>query len=415
MSDYVKTLRDSRLRAWNSAKEVAERAAVENRAMSGDEERQWDAWNAEIAAYDKRIQDTIAGEKRALDTETAFAAIRGNAETSAVDTNRRNFADELRGFLTGAKPGNAANGKAFDLSLTPAIEKRWVGEGAGGGSVPVPTTFVGQLYNYLVDTSSMRRANPTVYSSSSGEPIQVPRSTAEGAATWVAEQGTLGASDPTISSVTLSSYKLGKLIQVSTELVQDTGFDLLGFVAQHAGRNIAIAADTAYIVGTGSGQPTGLMGAATVGFTQVAGNTTALTTANSGDSLYEMVHSVIPQYRPNASWLMNDQLLKRARQLKDTQGRYLWEPSLKAGQPDTLLGFPVYVDPNVASPVGLNNLVAAFGDFRGYFIREVTPIRFERSDDFAFGTDLVSFRVVYRTDGKLGDTNAIKTLKNSAT
>jgi HK97 family phage major capsid protein len=58
--------------------------------------------------------------------------------------------------------------------------------------------------------------------------------------------------------------------------------------------------------------------------------------------------------------------------------------------------------------------VIAFGDFKGYFIRDVTPLRFERSDEYAFGTDLVSFRALYRTDGQLADTNSIKTYATAA-
>lgn len=418
MSDFVKALRESRLRAYNSAKEIAERSAVENRAMSGDEERQWDAYNAEIDSYDKRIKSVLEGEKRAKDTESAFEAIRGKAEDKQDVEQRASeaqFAQEFRNFISGRAKGNDISGNALDIALPTGIERRWLGEAAGGGSVPIPTTFVGRLYNYLVDTSSMRRTNPTVLNTGSGENLTVPRSTAEGSAAWVLEQGTIGASDPTITSISLGAFKAAKLIQVSYEMLQDTGFDLLSFVAEHAGRNLAILTDTAYVVGTGSNQPTGIMGAATIGVTQVTGNTTALTTANSSDVLFDMQHSVIPQYRQNASWLMNDALVKTVRKLRDSTGQYMWQPGLQAGAPDTLLGKPVYADPNVASPVGANNLVAAYGDFSAYYIRDVSPMRFERSDEFAFSTDLVSFRAVFRTDGKLIDPNAVKTLKNSAT
>jgi HK97 family phage major capsid protein len=224
------------------------------------------------------------------------------------------------------------------------------------------------------------------------------------------------ASDPTLSSVTLGAFKVGKVIYVSTELLQDTGFDLLGYLSEHAGRNIGIAVDAGYVTGTGTSQPTGFVGAATVAVTGTAGSSTSLGTGTGqgGDYLLDLFHSVIPQYRGRASWIMNDSSVKAVRKVKDTTGQYLWQPGLAAGAPDLLLGRPVYADPNMAA-MAANAKSIAFGDFSGYWIRDVTPLRFDRSDDFKFDTDVVSFRALYRTDGKLGDTNAVKLFQNSAT
>jgi HK97 family phage major capsid protein len=235
---------------------------------------------------------------------------------------------------------------------------------------------------------------------------------------WTAEGAALTASDPTISTVTLGAYKVGKIIKISSELLADEGFDVVGFLAESAGRNIGIAVDTAYVTGTGTTQPTGFVGSATVGLTAVTGtgSLVGLPTAGASigaDVLIDLYHSVIPQYRPRGSFLMADSTIKAVRKLKDTTGQYLWQPALVAGQPDTILGRPVYADPNMDA-FGASKKPIAFGDFGGYFIRDVTPLRFERSDDFAFGTDLISFRVLYRTDGKLGDTNAVKTYATAA-
>jgi HK97 family phage major capsid protein len=111
---------------------------------------------------------------------------------------------------------------------------------------------------------------------------------------------------------------------------------------------------------------------------------------------------------------MNDSTIKVARKIKDTIGQYIWQPGLQAGEPDMILGRPVYADPNMPA-FGTSTTPIAFGDFGGYFIRDVTPLRFERSNDFAFGSDLVSFRAIFRTDGQLGDTNAVKLYQTAAT
>jgi HK97 family phage major capsid protein len=174
-----------------------------------------------------------------------------------------------------------------------------------------------------------------------------------------------------------------------------------------------VASNAAYVSGTAATQPSGFMANAGVAMTGAsgAGGLVGLPTATGGDYgadiLVNMYHSIIPQYRPRASWMMNDSTIKIVRKLKDTLGRFIWEPSLQAGVADTLLGKPVYANPSM-DVFGSGKKPIAFGDFSAYYIRDVTPLRFERSDEFAFGTDLISFRALMRTDGELIDTSAVK-------
>ena len=116
----------------------------------------------------------------------------------------------------------------------------------------------------------------------------------------------------------------------------------------------------------------------------------------------------------SCSWLMKDSTLAAVRKLKDTTNQYLWQPSVQVGVPDTLLGKPVVTDPNVAA-VALSAKSVAFGDFSAYFVRQVNGVRFERSDDYAFNTDLVTFRALLRGDGLTVDqTGAIKVFTGNA-
>lgn len=413
----VKELQDKRRNVWAKAKALSDQA--ESRSadgkMNGEETRQWNEMMGEMSGLQSAINDRLAGEKRAYQAVETVTRTLGqppdpnaaNGFGGAVAKTQEQEDAELRSFLKGET-------RSYEIPLPNAIERRSLLD----STTPLPTSFVGQLYRYLVDTSSIRQTNPTVYSTASGENLVVPVSTAEGSATWVAEAQALSASDPTLTSVTLSAHKVAKLLQVSTELLADTGFDIVGYMAEHAGRNLGIAVDTAYVAGTGTTQPTGFLAAATVALTAAnsTGSTTALPTSGvavGGDVLIELYHSVIPQYRARASFVMNDSTIKVVRKLKDTTGQYLWQPALVAGQPDTLLGRPVFADPHMPA-IGVSTTPIAFGDFAGYFIRDVTPIRFERSDDYAFGNDLVSFRAIYRTDGKLADTQSVKTYQTGA-
>jgi HK97 family phage major capsid protein len=142
----------------------------------------------------------------------------------------------------------------------------------------------------------------------------------------------------------------------------------------------------------------------------VTGATTAAAGKFTADELIDLFYSVIAPYRNSSScgWLMRDTTMGAVRKLKDTTGQYLWQPSIQVGVPDTLLSKPVNTDPNVAA-VALGAKSVVFGDFSQYFVRQVNGIRFERSDDFAFNTDLTTYRCIVRADGDLVDTTgAIK-------
>ena len=101
--------------------------------------------------------------------------------------------------------------------------------------------------------------------------------------------------------------------------------------------------------------------------------------------------------------------------MKDSYGRYLWEPSLIVGAPDSILNKPVYTDPYIPA-TGLAAKSILFGDLAAYFVRVVNGIRFEQSLDYAFNTDLVTFRCLVRGDGILVDqTGAVKHFAGGAT
>jgi HK97 family phage major capsid protein len=114
---------------------------------------------------------------------------------------------------------------------------------------------------------------------------------------------------------------------------------------------------------------------------------------------------------------MRDNTAGTLRKLRDgaggTVGAVLWEPSLTAGlangQPDRLLSYPVYTDPNVAS-LASNARVMAFGDFNAYYVRTVGDITVELDRSRYFDTDQTGIRARWRVDGDLVDFNAIRTL-----
>jgi HK97 family phage major capsid protein len=240
-----------------------------------------------------------------------------------------------------------------------------------------------------------------VLTTDSGEPMLLPKTTAHPAAgTIVAEGAVINENDPTFGAGTLHAYKYSNLIQITSELESDVGFDLLGYLAKAMGTALGNGSGMHFVTGTGTGQPEGvLVGAGTA--VQVVGGTPAASGA-SYQELVELYDSVIPPYQVNASWLMSQSALSKIRALTDNQGRPLFQPSLSGETNQVLFGRPIIVDPNMPA-AGVGGTSIAFGDFSGYFIRDSGGVRFERSVDYAFNTDVVTYRAILRTDGRLLD------------
>ena len=146
---------------------------------------------------------------------------------------------------------------------------------------------------------------------------------------------------------------------------------------------------------------------------------TQTTAGQGGDLLLDLAASVAEPYArsSSAAWLMRSATLNAIRKLRDSTGRYVFSTDIipGSGSAGTLLGRPVYTDPTMpAMAAGAKSV--AFGDISRYWVRQVNGLRFERSNDYAFANDLVTFRCLTRLDGSMVDTSgAIKYFAHSAT
>ena len=393
-------LQEERAYLIDKMKALDARIDKEQRGFTESEDREW-------RALDKRQDDL----RKDIDAKVARERAVG-LDGAAADAYDGRFED----FVT--TRGSAV----IDLELQTGVsrqdpERRDLLAGSGGGASAVPPGFLAALREYMIEVSGIRQAGATVITSATGAPLKVPRATAHPTASLITEGGPITESDPTLSSVTLDAYKYALLQQLSNEFIQDEAAAAIDYLARANGRAIGNASGAHFITGTGTGQPNGVVTAASVGETFTAGSVAG--SISPGD-IIDLFHSVIPQYRVRAAWLMSDAMAAKLRRIRDASGasadtgNLLWQPGLQAGQPDMLLGRPVVIDPNAAAP-GANAKSVVFGDFSGYYIKDSGSLRFERSDDFAFNVDLVTFRSVFRTDGDLVDTSAVKVGQFAAT
>jgi HK97 family phage major capsid protein len=233
----------------------------------------------------------------------------------------------------------------------------------------------------------------------------------------IGEGASITESDPTLAAVTLKAFKYANFFQISSELANDTPTNLLSFLATQAALSLGLGANgygDDLINGTGTTQPRGLLLDAATGVTGPVGTGTSLGTqgtANQGTAaLWNLVGSVAEPYAsaPSAAFLMRNASDIVVRKLQDTTG----QPVMGLGERGQILGYPSYLDPFMPAMANTNESIA-FGDMSKYFVRIVNGVRFERSNDFAFQEDLVSFRCIIRLDGALIDTGAVKTFVNT--
>ncbi len=418
MSDIVKRLRDRRMSVWEDAKGLADRAADENRAFTAEEQGQWDALNEELDTLDKRIKSAMDTEQRGKDADQAFDRLVGKkTEQRTEDDVVYGENTEIRKWLKGQSGSRYYEVRPHGYVSTDirTLSKLAAGSGA---SATVPTSFYDRLMAHLIEVSGILQAGPTVLRTDSGEQIQVPKTTAHSSAVLTAEAASLSASDPVFSQAALSAYKYGHLLQISRELIDDTGVDLEGYLAMQAGRALGNAFGAAMVTGTGSGTPTGVLNNSTLGVQGPTGGTGGFGAQSGagagGDLLIDLFYSVIAPYRASSScaWLVKDSTMGAIRKLKDSTGNYVFQPALVAGTPDMLVSKPIYTDPFVpAIASGAKSVI--FGDWSQFFVRFAGGVRFERSDEYAFANDLVTFRAVLRGDSILVDqTGAIKHFVN---
>ena len=403
----IKNLIEQRQGIWAQAKTLLDSAESENRDLSAEEQGSYDKMTGDLTSLRARIDRMVERNETDKDITESLRSLGLNSTEG-----QPGGADLTEQFRDLAKRRvSEVNISARDFGK--ALESRALAKGAAAtGGATVPTAFYDRLVEHMIESSGLMQLGPTVINTTGGETLQVPVTTSYGAAALYAEAAAIGGTDPAFAQRSLGAYKYGQLVLVARELIEDSAFDLAGFIAKVAGRNVGLALGAHLVTGSGVAQPTGVITSATTGVTGAA----AVTGAFSADNLIDLMFSVIAPYRNSSSagWLVKDSTLGAIRKLKDGASRYLFEPAAIVGQPDSFLGKPIQTDPNVAA-VALGAKSVAFGDFSAYFVRMAGGVRFERSDDFKFDTDQVAFRAVIRADGVTADqTGAIKVFTGNA-
>ena len=392
-------LREKRAKLWDSAKAFLDSRRNEQGLLSAEDTATYEKMEADVVSLGKEIERL---ERQAvMDLELA-------RPTSAAITHRPGQSQEPEKTGRASSEYKAAFWKAMKNKSSFEVQNALqVGTDSEGGYL-VPDEFERTLVEALQEENLFRQL-ATIITTSSGD-RKIPVVASKGTASWVDEEGTIPESDDAFGQVSIGAYKLATMIKVSEELLSDSVFNLERYIAREFGRRIGAKEEEAFFTGDGTGKPTGIFhstGGAGVGVT--AASASAITI----DEIMDLFYSLKSPYRKNAAFVTNDATIKAIRKLKDGNGQYLWQPSVTAGQPDSLLNRPLKTSAYVPVIASAAKTIA-FGDFSYYWVADRQGRSFQRLNELFAVTGQVGFKATQRVDGKLILAEAVKVLQMKA-
>ena len=393
-------LRNKRAALWQETKSFLETHRNENGMVDADSVAQYDRMTADVKALGdeiKRLEDQMELDAQlaaptSTPVQTKPMARKEKVKVTATEEYNTAFWDAMRSEMHTIEIRNALS----------------VGKDDEGGFT-VPDEFERKLIQGLEENDIFRRMAHVIHTSSGTRKIPIANDTLEAA--WIDEGEEIPETTTKFAQATLNAYKMGTLIRVSNELLNDSAFDIASYIADRFGKTMGRTEEKAFIVGTGDKQPTGLLND-TVG--AQLGTTASSGTAVTFDDIFKLYYSLKSPYRSKAVFFCNEELLLQLMMLKDGQSNYIWRPGLDTGKPDTILGRPIYTSgymPRVAA----GQKVMLFGDMSYYWIADRASRTFKRLNELYAVTDQIGFMTTQRVDGKLILPEAVKVLKMAGT
>lgn len=389
-------LREKRAKAWEAAKAFLDSKRGNDGLLCAEDAATYDKMEADVVALGKEVERL---ERQAVvDLELT-------RPTAAPITGKPS--QELNG---GSKSGRAADEykQAFWKAMRNKVgyevqNALQIGTDSEGGYL-VPDEFERTLVEALEEENLFRQLANVVTTSTGDKKIPVVAS--KGTASWVDEEGVIPESDDGFGQVSIGAYKLATMIKVSEELINDSVFNLESYISKEFARRIGAKEEEAFFVGDGAGKPTGIFhttGGAEIGVTTAGASITM-------DELMDLFYSLKSPYRRNAVFVTNDATVKAIRKLKDNNNQYLWQPSVTAATPDTILNRPVKTSSYVPTIASAAKTIA-FGDFGYYWVADRQGRAFKRLNELYAATGQVGFMATQRVDGKLILAEAVKALQ----
>ena len=411
-AEEIQALRDKRFSMWTAAKNFLDDHTDANGQISDTDAREFERREKQM----KELSNAIEMYSRCNATENEFNKLSTPYTIGKVKTHPLNnqflgnvaggnrmyqTSDEYRQHFLSAVRQNFRNDAADYLRE---------GMDAKGGYL-VPQEMNDEIVTKLTQENVMRQICTVIQTESRH---RIPILASQPSASWIAEGQEIPLKEENFSQLELDAHKLAAGTKISNELLADSAYNLEDFFIEEFGKSLAAAEEDAFINGGAdsdtSNRPTGILTSLD------SDNYVASSSTNqfSIDDLIDTVYSLPRPYRQGAAWLMHDSYLQKIRQQKSDY-QYFWTPSIVEGEPEKLLGYPVFSSAFMPEAPSAQNAagkpIALFGDFRKYFIADRGTRIFKPLYELFAISDLSAFLMIERIDGKLIDKNSMRLLK----
>ena len=341
-----------------------------------------------------------------------------SVEEKAADAHKTAFFDALRSKLSDGEKNTAARKALQHLREVKTVQ---IGSDALGGH-GVPEEISTRIEDLMLRMSDVAQniTLTTVGTSDYKELISINSTTSA----WAAELGTRSQqTDPNLRQIAPTMGELYTYLYTSNEALEDVFFNVEDWFVRTAAESAAKALDSAIWSGDGSSKPTGMINTAPVSTADTASpiraaaayqyipTDSASPQAMGVDDVIDLVYALNRGYRGNARFGCNQNTQAALRKLKDSNGQYLWQPSVQAGQPDRLLGYTVFTFEDMADPTTADGIYLGFGDWdRAYTLITRSGLAITKDDNITTpGT--VKFYLRRRFGGIPANNDALKFLK----
>jgi HK97 family phage major capsid protein len=385
---------------------------VKSQGQPGEVKAALAGFLGEFAAFQSDVRAKLQDQEArlaTLDRKQSAPTRPPLANAAAGETpHQKAFAAYLRSGDDGGLRGLAVEEKALSTAVA-----------ADGGYLVDPVTAA-EIVGVLRSSASIRTIANVVSVEAGAFDVLVDHS--EVGSGWATETGAVAETGtPQVDRISIPLHELSALPKASQRLLDDSAFDVEGWLAQRIADKFSRAEAAAFVSGDGVDKPTGflnypkvdndLFAWGSLGYvpTGAAGDFSA---SDPADAIVDLVYALGARYRANASFVMNSKTAGAVRKMKDADGRFLWSDGLAAGEPARLMGYPVLIAEDMPD-IAANAYAIAFGDFRaGYTVAERPDVRILR-DPFS-AKPHVLFYATKRVGGDVSDFAAIKLLRFAA-
>ena len=398
------------------ARKLVDKAEAEKRELSLEENAEWEKRMSDVDACEANIRkaerkeklEALEGEQRAIQPRKTSP----HQPSKQVTRGERNAA--LKSWMGYNSPVSNLryDGETLDrcASLGMAVNNSSItlrsmntSTGGAGGNTTFTTTYPDLQTEMKYYSPVLQKCNVQV--TDNGNTFTFPRgSDVANTMAIVAQSGASGTTtDPTFDKVSLGAYTFRYVEQITFEMLQDSVFDVEGWLtsrlAERAGRTIE-----KYIVsGTGSSQPTGLLQAAIAADAGTAAVTLAATKKAfyTFDDLMTLFQGVDLAYRSDNTLLLHDSSVWDLRKIKDTQGRYVWDVNntlVQNAQPDKIAGFNYLISNSIDASGAFNKNIGLFANLSRHVVRMVDGIQITRLQELYRANGMIGFEILMRFD-----------------